>query len=156
MVAESLRYKNNLGFTVDLSQDPGERSITAISLTQAVTAPSKPQIDIVCSKLPLIIHIRESKEGRGILVGDLFLQLHLALQVQVREEELSKEKPENRQAIEEAFEARCSKLLERSIPHSLQEKDSGVRRIDYLRGHNVFAGFDLVPREVPTLRLHVR
>jgi len=114
------------------------------------------QIDVVGSKLPLIIHIREPKEGMGLTVGDLLGRLYLALQEKVSKEEMERDRPENREAIQKAFEERCAKELERSIPRSLKEKEAGVRRIDFLRGRSVLAGFDVVPREVPTLRLHVR
>jgi hypothetical protein len=114
------------------------------------------QIDVICSRLPFVIHIREPKEEMGITEGDLLRFLYLALQEKVTDEEFNKEHPDNQKAIQKAFEDRCDRLLERSIPQSVREREFGVRRIDYLRGHHIFAGFDVVPKEIPTLRLHVR
>ncbi|KAF9070180.1 hypothetical protein BDP27DRAFT_1324450, partial [Rhodocollybia butyracea] len=91
----------------------------------------------------------------GVTVENLLRNLHLALQVQVTAEDLEKETPENQKAILDAFENRCNKLKERSIADSVQEEAAGPKRIDYLRGRSIFAGFEVVAKEHPTLRLHV-
>ncbi|KAE9405030.1 hypothetical protein BT96DRAFT_387764 [Gymnopus androsaceus JB14] len=155
-ISDSLRFKSSLGFTIDLSREPGEWSLDSSLSHEAATAPPISQVDIVCSKLPLIIHIRETKEEMGLTVGNLLRRLYLALREKMSEEEMERDRPENREAIQKAFEERCDKELEHSIPRSLEEKAVGIRRIDCLRGHCVFAGFDVVLKEIPTLRLHVR
>ncbi|KIK54933.1 hypothetical protein GYMLUDRAFT_48315 [Collybiopsis luxurians FD-317 M1] len=154
---ESLRFKRNLGYELDLSKDPREGNLGAVMSNDSATIPQLAHIRILSSQLPFSVHIGEPKQGMGITMGDLLYRLHLALREKASEAELDKEEPEKKKAILKAFKARCEKLKERNVGTSVQEEKAGPRKIDYLQGRHIFAGFEILPpRDLPTLRLHVR
>ncbi|KAJ4472971.1 hypothetical protein J3R30DRAFT_3406763 [Lentinula aciculospora] len=156
-IHENLRFKRNLGFINDLLYDPTEGSLDSELLDELATIPPVAHLSVVSSALPFVLHIREPKEGMGITIGDLLRRLHLVLQEKATQD-LERERPETRKAILEAFDKRCDKLMEHSVALASQEKDAGPRRIDYLQGRSVFAGFSVTSNDSDhlTLRLHVR
>ncbi|KAJ3913837.1 hypothetical protein F5877DRAFT_83404 [Lentinula edodes] len=157
-IHDMLRFKRNLGFVNDLLQTLEEGTLDSEYLDQPATEPPVSHISVICSKLPFVLHIREQKEGRGNTIGDLLERLHLLFQEQVRAIDLEREQPETRKGILDTFAKRCEKLMEHSVARASREKEAGPRRIDYLGGQSIFAGFDVVSNDHDhfRLRLHVR
>ncbi|KAF5379572.1 hypothetical protein D9757_009266 [Collybiopsis confluens] len=124
---EILRFKADLGYVVDLSKDPRHEDVLSSDvLNSPITEPGIPFAEVAAHILPFVIRI--SKEGKNITVGDLFYRLHLALREKVGDEDLDKEKPEDKTAILEAFTKRCESLKERNIADSVREERDGPGR----------------------------
>ncbi|TFY58467.1 hypothetical protein EVG20_g8137, partial [Dentipellis fragilis] len=80
--------------------------------------------------------------GAYVTVHDVLAALHVALQSRVRSAEYKALGAQAQFPIKQAFEARCVRAR-----HPTQEREAGLKRIDYLCGRTRIEGFHRGPKE---------
>ncbi|KAK7441528.1 hypothetical protein VKT23_016518 [Stygiomarasmius scandens] len=150
---DALRLSSRPPFRLDLTVDPRTlpdfMSSESFSLIrdEDATYPPTEYLELWCRLLPWVIEITPAS-GQYVTVSDVFFGLYDALHARMTEKEYQlstnpQKFPGIRDDVDRAFKARCDKLMEHNVAHAEKERKKGRRRIDLLRGQNVFYGLSL-------------
>ena len=126
--------------TLDLRQSPnmlkfracGERPLTNYDLTRFVCEPPLPFMRLYHAQLPWYIEV-EAQNPSGVTLYDMFCAIHQCMMTPIQHPdyynvEMSEEA---RNQVRDAWAARCL---------TLEERQQGIRRVDYLMGRVVMEG----------------
>ncbi|THU99549.1 hypothetical protein K435DRAFT_490602 [Dendrothele bispora CBS 962.96] len=150
-----LRLNPRLACRFDLSVDPrtlpffrtGEH-FASIQDEDATIPPTR-CLEVWCRWLPSVIDITPST-GQYVTVQDVVYGLYDALRTKISDSQYQlctdpKKFPGIRPEVDNAFKARCDKLMERNVGEAEKERRKGRRLVDMLRGQNVFYGLSIDP-----------
>jgi hypothetical protein len=102
---------------------------------EPATNPPTPYLQLKCSNLPWTLDI-VAKSTYFVTIFDVLAQLYTLLRCTVSEKEFNIESLESQREITAAF----FKRVNRDPWTSVVEEKKGLKRIDFLKGHNRFMG----------------
>ncbi|PBL01336.1 hypothetical protein ARMGADRAFT_1007338 [Armillaria gallica] len=119
---------------------PNNRAISPRVLSEAATNPALPLIIISSTAFPWRIDVRPKPGSPFVTVADVVEQIYTFLRTNVSEKECNKLPlaPPALKNVYRAFHERYQR-----IPDPIQlkeERDKGLKRVDFLQGHHVFMG----------------
>ncbi|KXN84614.1 hypothetical protein AN958_12295 [Leucoagaricus sp. SymC.cos] len=140
----------NATFDFDVSLDPASNPALRDNLflqrvrNEPATVPPVPSLTLVSRDLPWEVIITSSSVP-FVTISDVLGGLYRALRIPVREEEFSRESAEKQNAISTAYYQRFERhVSDRQLRE--QEKQKGVKRIDFLAGSHRFKGLSKTER----------
>ncbi|TFY63875.1 hypothetical protein EVJ58_g2983 [Rhodofomes roseus] len=110
-------------------------------LAEPATHPGLPSLTIICDMLPWSITITPSRT-HFVSVGDVLHALYRMLRLAVTETEVGVLPPDTRVRVHSAFHARHKMLPD--ARSRAEEKQKGVKRVDFLMDLRRFAGLSIV------------
>lgn len=110
-------------------------------LAEPATHPSLPSLTVICDMLPWSVVITPART-HFVTVSDVLYALYRMLRTAVTETELSVLPPETQTRVYTAFHAR-HKVLQDARARA-EEKQKGVKRVDFLLDFRRFAGLSIV------------
>lgn len=110
-------------------------------LAEPATHPGIPSLTVICDMLPWSVSITPART-HVVTVGDVLYALYRMLRIAVTETELGVLPPETQTRVHTAFHARHKMLADARA--RAEEKQKGVKRVDFLLDFRRFAGLSLV------------
>jgi hypothetical protein len=122
----------------DISLHPSTISIPRRALAEPATSPPLGRVTLRSPHMPWSITVTAARDG-CVTVGDVLDTIYSTLRANVSSQEFhalpgTKEQRRVSTAYEQRYRRHSSKGYE-------SEKRGGLRRVDFLMGHNMFAGF---------------
>jgi hypothetical protein len=109
--------------------------LSKAALLEPATNPPTPYLQVRCATLPWAIEI-VCKTTTFVTILDILAQLYTSLRLTVSEKEFNMESLESQREISAAFRQRVT----RDPWTAAVEEKKGLKRIDFLKGHNRFMG----------------
>jgi hypothetical protein len=147
----TLLYDLSLSWEAVTTNTSPPVSISKAALFEPATNPPTAYLQIQCPYLPWKLDI-VCKTSHYVTILDVLAQLYSFLRLTVSEKEFNFEKVESQREISKAFRQRVSRD---PWTASVEEK-KGLKRIDFLKGHNRFMGLSSTKLGPDTWTLNVR
>ncbi|KAF5344345.1 hypothetical protein D9758_013260 [Tetrapyrgos nigripes] len=152
---DALRLNSKDTLKIDLSVDPRTNpSLISSDYFSSIqgedaTIPPTGYVELWSRWLPWVIEITP-KTGPHVTVYDMLCGLYDALHARMTEEEYHASTdlsrfPGIRDDVDSAFKKRCDKIMEHNVGLAEKERNNGRRRLDLLRGNNIFYGLSVDP-----------
>ncbi|EPS98262.1 hypothetical protein FOMPIDRAFT_59060 [Fomitopsis schrenkii] len=110
-------------------------------LAEPATHPGLPSLTVICDMLPWSVSITPART-HVVTVGDVLYALYRMLRIAVTETELGVLPPETQTRVHTAFHTRHKMLADARA--RAEEKQKGVKRVDFLLDFRRFAGLSIV------------